>query len=282
MPNCISPLIIDHGFDRAEIWLDRSEYPGQLAVLQAHCRAVKSIVGDVPYNPRWKSHLEIFQPTLDCLKQLKADLGTTVATHIAYVEVAVDLIPSTSETTNKLEGAFLRAAVPKHHRREAKRVEGTTWYFESRLNAKGQRRAHVLVVYADKPSKLKNRRHWNKTRPCLHIEMRISGADALQRAGIHAIDDLIQFRHSGFWKNHIDLYRLPNKTQLGQLIGAMQGKRHKVSDTALVKRANQWLQQNTDEEADQFVLHNAVRGKRRRAFDAHRVSFKQWLPNALK
>lgn len=282
MPNWIENLIIENGFDRLEIWLDRSEYPGQLAALEAHCRKVQHVVGDMPYNPRWKSQLEIFQPTNECLLQLKTDLGITVAAHISYVEVARDLIPKTVNTSKNLEAEFLKSAVPKHHRKLARLVKGTTWYFGNRLNSKGQRRAQVLVAYSDKPSKLNNRRHWKIGRPCLHIEMRISGSEALQRVGIHAIDDLIQFRHSRFWSDHIELYLLPNKTQLGKLIGRMHGNYNKVSDTALVKRANQWRQQNTTQDTKQFVLYNALHGQQRRALNSHRVSFGEWLAHALK
>jgi hypothetical protein len=281
MPHWKNTPIIEHGFDRLEIWLDRSEYPGQLDTLKAHCRVVKHIVGDMPHNPRWKSKLEIFQPTSEFLQELRKALGGTVNAHLAYVEVALDLIPKSAKVTKKLEAAFLQSAVPKHHRRPARLVKGTTWYFDQRFNGKGERRARVLVAYADRPSKLNNRRHWKKGLPCLHIEMRISGPKALELVGIHAIDDLIQFQHSSFWKNHIELYQLPNKTQLGQLVGKMQGKDRKVGDRALTKRATQWMQENTTPETGQFVLYNALRGLNRRALNSHRVTFKQWLADAV-
>jgi hypothetical protein len=235
----------------------------------------------MPYQPRWKSQLEIFQPTLEGLRELKQTLGGTVDAHIAYVEIALDLIPKSAKDTKKLEAAFLQSAVPKHHRQPARLVKEKTWYFGLRLNSKGQRRGNVLVVYADKPSKLNNRRYWKDGHPCLHIEMRISGAEALQRAKICSIDELIQFQHSGFWKDHIELYQLPNKTQLGQLIGKMKGKSREVGDRASVKRATQWMQQNTIAETRKFVLYNALRGYQRRVLSSHRVSFKQWLADAV-
>lgn len=281
MQNRKNTLIIEHGFDRLEIWLDRSEYPGQLDALKAHCRKVKHIVGEMPYNPRWKSQLEIFQPTTECLQELNQALGGTVFTQITYAEPAIDLIPRSSKITKRLEKTFLESAVPKYLRNAAILVEGSTWYFERLTDDKGQRHERVLVAYADKPSKLNNRRYWVKGLPCLHIEMRLSGAPALERAGIHSINDLILFQHSSFWNSRIELYQLPSKTQLGQVVGKMQGKDRDVGDRALVKRATQWMQQHTVAESGQFVLHNALRGLDRRALNSHRVSFKQWLADVV-
>lgn len=281
MPHWKNTLIIEHGFDRLEIWLDRSEYPGQLDALKAHCRKVKHVVGEMPYNLRWKSQLEIFQPTTECLQELNRALGGTVNAQIAYAEPAIDLIPRSSNITKRLEKTFLESAVPKYLRNPTILVEGTTWYFERPTDDKGQRSERVLVAYADRPSKLNNRRHWKNGLPCLHIEMRLSGAPALQRVGIVSINDLIRFPHSSFWKSRIELYQLPSKTQLGQLVGKIEGKDRDVGDRALVKRATQWMQKHTVAESGQFVLYNALRGFDRRALNSHRVSFKQWLSDAV-
>jgi len=99
MQHWINNLILEYGFDRIEIWLDRSEYPGELDALKAHCRNVKHVVGEMPYQPRWKSQLEIFQPTTECLQELKNALGGTVDSEIAYAEIALDLIPKNAKVT---------------------------------------------------------------------------------------------------------------------------------------------------------------------------------------
>jgi hypothetical protein len=238
------------------------------------------------YNARWKSALEIYQPTLKCLHILRDTLrASSVAYQLGEAEIALDLIPLNSHRhlAHQLGCAFIAAAVPKHHRREALCIEGT-WYFERRTKPNKRPREHVLTVYFDRPSKLNNQHTGANTPCCLHIEWRVSGVVPMQKLGLYTVDDLITFRHEKFWPKHVHLYALPRKTDLGRLLNSASDGNTDVSGTALRKRADRWRQQHTTPTGKgqgQFVLYNALRGTQRRSWERHRTTFKQWLKNAL-
>ena len=279
-------LTLQHGFDRIKIWFDHAEYPGSLDDLRPHCGDVKLTCGQMLYNARWKSALELYQPTLKCLQVLRDVLqDSTVEYQFGEAEIALDLIPLNSrrKLAQHLGRAFIAAAVPKHHRREALCIKGT-WYFERRTKPDQRPRTHVLVVYFDCPSKLNNQQIDTNTSCCLHIEWRVTGVVAMEKLGLYRIDDLIAFPHKKFWSKHVHLYALPRKTDLGRFLAGTVNAN--VSGTALRKRADRWQQQFTTSSdksrgQGQFVLYNALRGTKQRSWERQRTTFKQWLQNAL-
>jgi hypothetical protein len=82
-----------------------------------------------------------------------------------------------------------------HARSGDVRVCGHSRYFRARKS-----RVNV-VYYADQPSKVSGE-------PCLHVEARIRGRDALTRAGIHSARDLINFNHRSLWQQLLRFYDL--------------------------------------------------------------------------
>jgi hypothetical protein len=278
---------IEHGFDRIKVWLDQTEYPGCLDDLTPHCRGVEFTCGQMLYNAQWKSAIELFQPTQTGLRVLQHALqDSSVAQQPSETEIVIDLIPNAAHRhlAKKLERAFVTVAVPKYHRREALYEKGT-WYFERRTGPNGSPREHVLTTYADRPSKLSNRHIRDGDPPCLHIEWRVTGVAAMQKLGLFTVDDLIAFQHKKFWPKHVYLHALPRKTDLGRLLARAKHASNEVSGTALRRRADRWLQQYatpTVKGRSQFVLYNALRGTKRRLLERHRVTFKQWLHDALK
>lgn len=277
---------IKRGFDRIKIWLDHAEYPGNLDDLRPHCGDVQFTCAQMPYNARWKSALELYQPTLHCLHVLGDVLcASSVAYQLGEVEIALDLIPLDSQPglAKQLGRAFVSAAVPKFHRREALCEKGT-WYFERRTKPNLRPREHVLTVYYDRPSKLDNQRPGTNDAQCLHIEWRVSGVAAMKKLGLYTVDDLIAFRHEKFWPQHVHLYELPRKTDLGRLLTLANGFDASISGSALRKKADRWLHQHTmksEKCRGQFVLYNALRGTQRRRWEQHRITFKQWLRKTL-
>lgn len=278
------PTII-HGFDRIKLWLDQSDFPGHLDSLRPHCRDVKFKQGQMPYNARWKSALDLYQPTRECLQMLLGILGATVATQLEYAEIDIDIIPPVlrPQLAQKLYRAFIAAAVPKYHRNKTTFVEGTC-YFEPRHRLDGRKRPHVLGVYADRPSKLNNRTVDADDPACLHIEWRVSGVENLMKLGLVTVADLAAFDHAKFWPRHVALYRLPRKTSLGRILAKTAGKDPLVSGTALRRRADRWQKDHIADTAaqGQFVLYNALRGANVLKRALPRITFKHWLRDALK
>jgi hypothetical protein len=281
MPNNI---ITEHGYDRLKVWFDRSELSFQIEILKQHCHEAIHTLGEMHFGANWKSSLDIFQPTTECLKLIRKALGNEVRVLLEYVEIALDLTPPPNRPrlSPQLERAFLAAAVPKHHRREAICIQGT-WYFERRSEQGERRRPNVLTVYSDRPSKINNKTVEGAV-PCLHIEWRISGSAAMHRAGLITLDDLIAFKPSSFWPQHVELYALPGTTQLGRVLSRVNSGKLEASDQAFRKRAANWVRENSlksNHGDEAFVLYNALRGMDRRAFKPYKISFKKWL-NTLK
>jgi hypothetical protein len=273
-----------HGTDRLKLWLDCVEYPGSLYALRAHCTAAKPSLGQMPYNAVWKSSLELFQPSKECLRLVLIALGNSVRVSLEYAEIAIDLVPDPYHgfDVDRLEQLFISSAFPKHHRQAAICVQGT-WYFERRADINSDRRSNVLTVYSDKPSKLDNNAIGGAAR-CVHIEWRVSGSEAMRKLGLRSLDDLINFDHHAFWSSHIELYHLPRSTQLGRLLSKLSGGKKDSSDQAFRKRAKKWKSKNSirsASDANVFVLYNAMKGLDRRAFRDYKVTFKQWR-NGLK
>lgn len=274
----------EHGYDRLKVWFDRSEIPLQIGVLLPHCRAAEFKLGEMPYGANWKSSLEIFQPTMECLKILRNAVGNDVRVLPEYAEIVIDVIPPPNQPllAKQLERAFLAAAVPKYHRREVVCVKGT-WYFERRTDTGKRRRPNVLTVYSDKPSKINNKAVEGAV-PCLHIEWRVSGSEAMQRIRLRALDDLIAFSPGQFWPQHVELYAMPGSTQLGRVLSRLKGGKEDASDQAFRKRAAGWMLEHSVKSThndEVFVLYNALKAKERRAFKPYKITFKKWL-NGLK
>lgn len=283
--NCSMRPHIEYGFDRIKFWLDANEFPGDLTRLSPHCQGAEFACQQMPFNARWKSSLELFQPTIECLEVLKAEIGQTTQVQLSYTEIVIDLIPRSKKAglSNFWCDQFLQAAVPKHHRNKAILHKGT-WYFNRLAHSDTSRRSkHVLAIYCDRPSKINNSK-WAKAPNCLHIEFRISSMEALSQIGLWTIDDLINFSHATFWGQHVHLYALPNKTNLGRTLAQIAGSDSNVTGEALRRRADRWVRQyseNTTQGHEQFVLFNALRETNKRAFSRYRVTFKQWLRQTL-
>lgn len=259
-----------YGFDRVTVWLDRPELPVPEQRLKGHCTALVISLRQMPYNPRWKLKVEIFQPTLKCLRRLAQGLGHDVNALITYLEIACDIPASDKKQALKWRNYFLAEARVKYQRQV---VIGhlTNWYYGRRCNyaghekpesmsgdktRHGDKRGSVLVVYADRPSKLNNSQPKETDAPCCHIECRASGSTALSRIGIVSIADLIDFDHGKFWTEYVRLYRPLKPTKVGRILAKLSGTDPNVSGTALHKRGTNWKTKHSIN--GKFVLHNAL------------------------
>jgi hypothetical protein len=270
------PLVI-FGFDRITLWIDRPELPIAVQKLEKHCTKVGVHLKQMKYNAQWKLKLEIFQPTKKCLRLLRKALGNDIAAKITYVEIACDIPAINKKQAVQWRNSFLATACKKYSRQYVVR-EKTTWYYDRRDDW-GKRRANVLVVYADKPSKLNNAQPTDDSLPCLHIERRATGSDAFAGIRIGSLTDLIEFDHRQFWNDHIRLYQLPKPAKLGRLLAKICGTEINVSSSAFRKRASVWKNKNSIK--NKFVMHNAILTTSEIKRHLTTVSFSEWLKKTV-
>lgn len=274
----VAPSVI-YGLDRFTVWLDHTELTIKKSILERHCTKITVCLEQMPYNARWKLKLVILQPTIKFLQLLVDALGSNIAALLTYVEIACDLPAKNAEQALLWRDDLMAKASMKSQRGTVRLDKrGTTFYFGSRYKVKKQvkvRRANVLTVYADKPSKLNNAGPADGNLPCLHIENRTSGAAALEAHGIVSLSDLIQFDHQRFWNEHLIVYALPGVTKLGRILAEHLNTNTNISNTALVKKAHAWERGYRIRGA--FIMHNAIVANRgiEKYFD--RVEFMDWV-----
>lgn len=280
--NCLEPIF---GFDRVDVWFDVADIPLPLEALNAECTAVKFQVGSAPFGARWKSKVQLFQPTRKALKILLEGLPSIVSAKLTYAEIAFDITCPNGEVARQLLGAFLSAARMVSQRQPVI-LKGTVWYFGRRtkstnsLRQKPTGRPHRLAAYADRPSKLHNAKPTNQTKPACHIEWRASGSTALANLGIVTLKDLIAFDHLAFFGEHVRLYALPKGAELGRLLARCKKANPDVSGTALRKRAAIWRQAAT--QCGKFILHNALLGRSNVAKRLETVPWNAWWRHLLQ
>jgi hypothetical protein len=261
-------LIPIFGYDRITLWLDHSELPIAIDRLKEHCTDIVATAMQMPYQARLKFKLEIFQPTLGCLRLLAGALGHNIAVSLTYVEIACDIPADNRKLAREARNTFLASVRLRYQRRPFEPEKGS-WYCGQRPDTT------VTVVYADRPSKLNNARPAPGAPLCLHIEQRISGSASLAGIGMVSVDDLIQFDHQKFWNKRIYLYQLPKPTTLGRLLAKVNGADADVSGSALRKRARRWHAQHSKE--DKFVMHNALLATPELARSLKKRHFLDWL-----
>ncbi|WP_234687654.1 hypothetical protein [Comamonas aquatica] len=244
-----------YGVDRVTIWLDRPASEAEFEALCEHCTCL-TVTNDQPkFQANRKCKLDLFQPTRKCLRMAKEILRAETNADLTYVELARDVtLPNKARMALLI--AFLGSVKVRGQRSLFVQCKGT-FYCGKRAES-GGRDGSVLAVYADKASKINNARPDADAMECFHVELRLSGKDALNKHGIRTLQDLIVFNHKQFWKKSLKFYALPrSKTKLGRLLAACSGGRADASDTAYLKRANRWLAKHSLD--GPLVLHNALK-----------------------
>lgn len=149
----------------------------------------------------WYWTMLIHQPTLASIDVL---LRTLIPFRITQVHVALDLlVPAGSDPCALHRYIESRLIVSKTPRSRLEVAGESTTYFN-----KGTRRGSEVALYSDRCSKA------DRTCACLHIEWRLMGAQALVRAGLRQLGDIVHLNHRKFWKERLVLWRPPSRDQV--------------------------------------------------------------------
>ncbi|RQN40814.1 hypothetical protein [Paraburkholderia tropica] len=224
------------GFDRVTLWTDHPAPEIPTRLVERHCRKLEVRSGhSLKFNPVWQTEIRVFQPSRQALIELQSALGARRRTCVRYTEPAADWLANNYEGATAVYNFMLERLRVPYMRQPVKFREGTA-YFARRKSHDGTKTGTNVVMYADRPSKL-----WPVHRlaqPCCHLEYRFQGVETLAQYGLLSLSDCIGFDHQAFWREHLRLFKLPSKAELGFHLAANNAD---VSDTALRKRANRLL-----------------------------------------
>ncbi len=268
-----------YAFDRVHTWLDVSDPHLPIDKLRELCGGVDARVATPKFHARWKYCVELFQPTVEALELFAESIPPTAAARIASVEIACDVPNIGWRASRLLRDAFLGAARMKSQQQAVRRYK-TVWYFGRRQQpkqsanepAKGGR--HVMALYVDRPSKLLNVRPDAHTPKAFHVEWRARQSDVVAGLGIVTVRDLVNFDHEQFWDCHVRMLTIPSQTRLGHILHSAAGRTHKVSGSALRKRAKSWRDEARIN--GKFVMHNALRGSLKLVRKLDSVPWPEW------
>jgi hypothetical protein len=175
--------------------------------------------GPARFDPRYVQRITLFQPTNEALQSL-----VTRDPHMTYVEISLDWIFSSRSDKDDAVEFLWKHLVKKNHRDQQVRFVGKD---DKITRYSGPRSApNVIVVYADKPSKVTGQDH------CVHIDWRINSGAALRRAGIHSLRDLLDLNYRQFWRKRLKICSL-NLRALGRM---------HLNRNNSVKRRGPWVQ----------------------------------------
>lgn len=135
--------------------------------------------------------------------------------HLLDVHFALDLTTSSDLHAARLHEALLAVLTPK-------RLPSTDHDQEHDTTYIGRRRSgNEIAVYSDGKRKVR------PASPRVHLEWRVHGAKALQRANIKSPLDLLELDHRDFWSKRLRLRimpTLPRLTRILELRAARKGR----------------------------------------------------------
>ncbi len=201
----IAPSRVDAYFDKVQIWLKeklpRSQQPEWLQKARRTHRAHKHD-GAMRYHGDYVQRWQLRQPTRDELQWMSRLDGVL----LNGVEVSLDWVLRYMDERDAAFGWLCRC-----HVMPGQRGDQQIRWVKGRVRYSGPQGApNVLAMYADRRSRISGERF------CVHLDWRINGVEALQRAGIRSVQDLLNFSHYGFWKKRLRCYEVDTK-KLGRV-----------------------------------------------------------------
>jgi hypothetical protein len=144
--------------------------------------------GPAPFPGGYQQQLHIAQPSTEALQTL-----ARIPHMINYTELALNWICRNETDRDEAKDFFDRHSVKRWHRGEVRYVKGVTRYTDRPWAPNN------LAAYHDRRCKLTHEPY------CVHVEWRLAGRQACQRAGIESAADLPSFDHRRFWEKRFIL-----------------------------------------------------------------------------
>jgi hypothetical protein len=147
------------------------------------------------FDSTLKQRLQLNQPK-DAVLQF---LQTLDGVLLNYIELSLDWTFGGENERNEAYVLLCRYDVKNHHR-----DQGIRWVGEcGETRYTGPRgAANLLAIYRDRPCKVTGEVY------CVHLDWRITGAVALQRAGINSLQQLRNIDYHAFWQKRLVMARL--------------------------------------------------------------------------
>jgi hypothetical protein len=213
-PVPVRPAAIYPYFDKVQVWCRNPADGPTLARLRQHCGRGGLHAQNAParFNPKFRQRLGFKQPNHHALRWIAARNDAL----INQVEIALDLI--FADIIQKEDAwAFLNEHLVRrwHGRKQEIRVvkSGATDDYAqmgTRYDA-GRWAPNSIVIYPEDYSRVTGELH------SIHVEWRLKGLKAVQKAGIKSGRDLLEFSHRDFWAKRLLLYSV-NPDRLGRLV----------------------------------------------------------------
>jgi hypothetical protein len=192
----IRPVAIYAYADQAQVWLVRPVTGKKRESLEKECGKGGLDVRDMV--PRWdrsrsyEQRLQLRQPSRKALEILAQRGGV----HLNRAELALDLVFATADELQAAYEFACRHSYKKYRGKQKVRYYHNAFTDQS-TRYSAARALNLIAIYADKPCRI------DGSLFCLHFDWRISGAEALRRAGITSVGDLLDFDHRAFWERHL-------------------------------------------------------------------------------
>jgi hypothetical protein len=204
----IKPIAIRAYIDKSQVWLERPLTAKQQAWMRAQCGPGGLHVhnGCARFAPMLTQRLQLRQPALAALEMLaqRDDAYPNI------LEVALDWIFASEEEREHAQRLYYRHAVKPYHR-------GTVRYYQQTRYSDAQGRATNSAAYPEEYCRITGELN------VLHIEWRITGKAALQRAGLAQLSDIIAINQRPFWSKRLRLADI-NAEMLGRRANNRQTK----------------------------------------------------------
>jgi hypothetical protein len=205
--------------DKIHVWLKTPRPRTEVAWLSSQCgRGLHVYRGHKRWDRsrEYKQRLQLRQPSYEALQSL----ATLEGILINYLELALDLTFNSEEERNEAHEFVCQYHVKRWHgEQKIKIVKG------SRYTGK-RRTPNKLVSYADLVCRITGEVY------CVHLEWRLNGAEAVRRAGISTIRELLRLEIRQFWKERLVMRAFNYRTL---------GRQHNIHILGKGRRRSPWI-----------------------------------------
>lgn len=194
--------------DMAQIWLPnplRGRSLRRLEEASVHSVWGAPFIENWParFDPMYRQRIRLCQPTRAAIELLAEQDGALLNS----VEIARDRVFDDDDSVQAGLGYYRQHFVQRWHGKKQVRVWESGNFRTGDLRNPGV----VFQGYGDRPCRVTGEIH------CFHFEAKLKGVEALRRAGIYNLRDLIDFDFEAFWQRREVLLEV-DRERLGRFV----------------------------------------------------------------